>query len=72
MRTLLQRISERLLVSGTEMAFDHRQIAQGIARGGHRAGGPYDDAIAAQALFLVNLLSRLKIRLGLFLMPPPP
>jgi len=69
-RALRQRISDRLLTSGTEMAFDHRQISTGIARARTRPVSSHDEAGAAQALFLIELVSRLKIRLGLFLMPP--
>jgi hypothetical protein len=54
------------------MAFDRRTIAEGIARDRARTAAPYDDAVVAQALFLIEILSRLKIRLGLLIMPPPP
>jgi hypothetical protein len=59
-------VGERLLASGTEMAFDRQQIVHGIAT---RSSGPYDEALAAQALFLVQLISRLKVRLGLLILP---
>jgi hypothetical protein len=50
------------------MAFDHEEIRRGIARGGRG----YDADLAAQAMFLVHLLSRIKVRLGLLLLPAAP
>jgi hypothetical protein len=47
------------------MAFDHRQIARGTLTAG------YESPVTTQALFFISLVSRLKIRLGLFLLPPP-
>ena len=67
MRSLRQRVGERLLASGTEMAFDREHIARGIAGSTTRTTGPYDDAIIAQTLFPVQLISSVKVRLGLLL-----
>lgn len=66
MRSLRRRVAERLLASGTEMAFDGRHIARGIARTGTRTA---DDPALAQALFLVELVSRVKVRIGLLILP---
>jgi hypothetical protein len=63
---LRQRIGERLLTSGAEMAFDRQHIARGIARTGTRAA---DDPVLAQALLLVQLISRVKVKLGLLILP---
>jgi hypothetical protein len=71
-RALRQRVGERLLASGARMAFDHRHISNGVARGGTRTVGPHDDAVLAQALFLVDMLGRTKVRLGLLIMPGAP
>jgi hypothetical protein len=49
------------------MAFEGEAIRRGIARGGAPARR-YDADLAAEAMFLVQLLSRVKIRLGLFLL----
>jgi hypothetical protein len=65
--SLRQRIGERLLASGTEMAFDREHIARGIAGSGTRTTGPHDDAIVEQALLVVQWISRVKVRLGLLL-----
>jgi hypothetical protein len=71
-RTLRQRVGERLLASGAEMAFDHRHIASGIGRSRTRTAGEDDDPVLAQALFLVDMLGRIKVRLGLLIMPSAP
>jgi hypothetical protein len=60
-------VGERLLASGTEMAFDGAHIARGIAGSASRTTGRYDDAIIAQTLVLVQLISNVKVRLGLLL-----
>jgi len=67
-QSLRRRIGEHLLASGTEMAFDHAYTTRGIARSTTRTTGPYGDAIVAQTLFLVQLISRVKVRLGLMLL----
>jgi uncharacterized membrane protein YjjP (DUF1212 family) len=64
MRSLRQRVGERLLASGAEMAFDGQHIARSA-----RAAGSYDEVTVAQALALIRLLSRIKVRLGLLIMP---
>jgi hypothetical protein len=65
-------VGERLLADGADLAFDHRRICGGIARSGARAGARTDDPVLAQALFLVELLARIKLRLGLFILPSVP
>jgi hypothetical protein len=65
-RLLRQQVGQRLLASGTEMAFDRQKIVHEIAT---RSPGRYDEALVAQTLFLVQLISRLKVRLGLLILP---
>jgi hypothetical protein len=66
MRLLRQRIGERLIGSGAEMAFDSQHIARGVRTARPH---PYDDAMVSQVLFLVDLVGRIKVRLGLLIMP---
>jgi hypothetical protein len=65
MTGLRRRLSDRLLDAGSTMALDCQEMWRKSQRD---ARGPSNGDL--QVLFLVDLLSRLAIRLGVMIMPP--
>jgi hypothetical protein len=71
-RSLRQRVSDRLLRAGSAMAFDRQHMnAQIAADPRSRTIGPRDVEELNRYLSTLDLLSRILVRVGLLLMPPP-
>lgn len=65
MRSLRRALAEKLVESGTRLALDRQEMLRSASRAGIRSL----DARSNQILFLTDVLSSAKIKLGFLLMP---
>ena len=72
MRSLRQRLSNHLLEAGANIAFDCQQMCRGLQRSDLRVRNPRDVEKLAQVLWLLDVVSRTAIRLGMIVMPAGP
>jgi hypothetical protein len=71
-RSLRQRFSDCLLQAGENIAFDRQEMCRGLQRSDVRTRNPRDVENLAQVLWLLDVVSRAAIRLGMIVMPAQP